>query len=146
MLVLVRFADHAEMGVFGELYHDGEFVAYTVEKPWRHNEPFSSCVPDGLYSLEHHESNKFGETVALVNAGLNVYHHEFQRSHKHDRYAILIHAGNTEADVVGCIAIGERLGFVGGKWAVLNSRAAMGQARDLLRSHSMLEIVWKHRN
>ena len=94
MLHLHRFAylDDRTMGV---LTYEGQ-QWWTVEKPWENNQPFQSCIPEGSYKMGRHDSPKFGKDTWHV---LEVP----------DRSYILIHAGNTSADVVGCIALGKSL-------------------------------------
>ena len=94
MLQLQRFAylDDRTMGV---LTH-GDQQWWTVEKPWKDNQPFESCIPEGSYKMGRHDSPKFGKNTWHI---LEVP----------DRSYILIHAGNTPADVVGCIALGKSL-------------------------------------
>ena len=49
-----------------------------------------------------------------------------------DRSLILFHAGNTISDSRGCILLGERVGALGEKRAVLNSREAVKKFMDTL--------------
>jgi hypothetical protein len=48
------------------------------------------------------------------------------------RTGILIHNGNLVSHTKGCILIGTKSGFLSGKPAVLNSRAAMRKLRDII--------------
>jgi len=88
----------------------GITTLHTVEQEWRPTapggEPNNSCVPSGLYKLIPHTRPNGDEVVALENHGLGVYYHADERPHGVGRYMILIHAGNTSKDVVGCIAPG----------------------------------------
>jgi hypothetical protein len=87
-------------------------------------------VPDGDYSIIPHNSPKFPNTYALINADLGVYYQPIDKpsGQAWGRTAILIHTGNFVSDVVGCIAVGETHG---GK-SVVRSREAMGQLRTIL--------------
>lgn len=143
MLILERFCDCPEMGVFGRLLHNGKHIAYTVEDPWRDNMPFKSCIPDGRYKLEQHASDRYGDTVAMVNHLNDVFHYAHERIVGDQRYGCLIHWGNTERAVEGCIAVGEGLGFVNGKWAVTNSKATWAKVKSILTSGEELTIIWK---
>ena len=73
---------------------DGQFQyqLWTVECPWRANTRYLSCIPDGIYELAPFDSVRHPETYQVLNVP--------------DRSGILIHAGNSVADVTGCIAPG----------------------------------------
>lgn len=143
MLSLERFCDNLTMGVFGRLLLNGELLAYTVEDPWKDNKPFQSCVPNGEYTLSQHASNKWGDTVALVNPSLGVVHYPSDKTYDDQRYACLFHWGNTERAVQGCIAVGSDLGFVNGKWAVTNSKTTWANLKDRILAEDKLLITWK---
>lgn len=106
----------------------------TIERPWiKNNEsagglPFESCVPDGTYRLRAYVRPSGKKAFILSNPDLGVYEQAEDRPFDNGRYLILIHPGNSTADVVGCIAPGLTgdLKFVG------NSRAAMTRIIELL--------------
>ncbi len=77
---LLKFGDNLELSV------------WTVEKPWRENQIFISCVPDGSYPLVAFDSPDHPDCWVLTPVP--------------GRTGILIHVGNTVDDVSGCIAIG----------------------------------------
>ncbi len=77
---LLKFGQNFELGV------------WTVEKPWRDNQIFVSCVPDGSYPLVAFDSPDHPDCWVLTPVP--------------NRNGILIHVGNTVDDVSGCIAIG----------------------------------------
>jgi hypothetical protein len=105
---LIRYA-FFEDRVLGLLIN-GEESYYTIEKPWRHNEPFKSCIPEGDYTLERVNSPRFGEDV-------------WQVAEVPGRTHILIHVANYSADVVGCIGLGR--GVFADFGGVSNSRQAI---------------------
>lgn len=110
----------------GRLMFDGQTL-HTVEQEWRPTapggEPNNSCVPAGTYELVAHTRPNGDKVRALINRGLGVYYHATDRPNNVGRFLILIHAGNTAKDVVGCIAPG--LGRTGSM--VTSSRAAMAK-------------------
>ena len=100
-MILRRFRSD-EIGTFGTLELKGK-VYFTVEKPWKDNQPFESCIPDGEYTLVPHGHYKNdGNVVALV--GETVSHYQ---DPDFKRYACLIHTANYPKDVVGCIGLGQ---------------------------------------
>lgn len=115
MLELVRFA-MLEDRTIGRLTC-GEEHFWTVEKPWKDNEPFVSCIPAGTYDMATRDSPRFGAGTWEI---LDVP----GRSH------ILIHVGNTADDVVGCISIGTSL--FPSLEGVQSSRKAMKRLKELL--------------
>lgn len=128
--VLERFCDSEEQGVFGVLKIEyTEF--YTVELPWKDNEERVSCIPAGRYVCKRVVSPKFGVTFEITDVD--------------DRTHILFHAGNTVNDLLGCVALGEGLGYVEHRWAVTSSRNAMRKFFNLLIDDDEfdLEIRWK---
>ena len=112
-LILQRFAYHPE-GTLGVLLASvGHF--HTVEKPWEDNTPFKSCIPEGEYPMNWERSPKFGMCWHVKDVP--------NRTH------ILIHAGNTARDVVGCVAVGRSL--LGDTIGVSESRKAMAELEGI---------------
>ena len=113
---------YTDNGTFGKWYDDdGEFICYSLERPWLDNKPFKSCVPEGQYGLVSYVSDKFGETYALVNHDLEV---SIYKDEDIARYAILIHSANWVFQLQGCIAPGTDLGILNKQWAVRSSVSA----------------------
>lgn len=114
MFHLVRFALSDQL-TLGRLDCDGKLF-WTVEKPWKNNEPFVSCIPAGDYEMVRRDSPKFGpNTWEVANVP--------GRSH------ILLHVGNYARDVVGCIAVGQTLRQ---DWqGVGSSRLAMQELQEI---------------
>ena len=128
-LKLFRFSS-GPMGTFGVLgiadpvavANDLRLVGltmWTVERPWVNNERNVSCVPPGVYELKPTFYHRGGYST-------------FELMAVPDRSRILIHRGNTMDDVQGCIAVGDDLGCVGGKWAVLASRDAFTRFMNIV--------------
>jgi len=121
---LIRFAFFDDRTI-GRLEHDGQFF-WTVEKPWKNNEPFVSCIPAGTYSMGLRDSPKFGPNTWEV---LDVPN----RSH------ILFHVGNHSSDVVGCIALGDSL--FSNLEGVGNSRKAVDRFKELLAGQESQQLI-----
>lgn len=132
---LERFA-YTPFGAFGRFIY-GDFRAFTVERPWLNNRARESCIPEGKYTLQRYNSPKFGDTFAVVGGTVSL----FPELHS-TRSAILIHPANTMDDLLGCIALGSTLGYVKGKWAVLNSTITVKEFLSLAPRHNLsLEIT-----
>lgn len=121
-LILRRnYLDNCTMG---KLYHEGKFICYTVEKPWKSNIPFESCIPAGIYDLREYNSPKHFNCFVMVNKNLGVGITEGIRTH------CLIHIANFPDEVVGCIGPGLRLHPT--TWGVAHSRLAMEELNGLI--------------
>ncbi len=86
---------HADKFTLGRLLVGGE-VFYTIEKPWKDNAPFKSCIPAGKYICKQYSSKKYPNTYEITDVP--------KRTH------ILFHSANYARDVSGCIGIGMGLG------------------------------------
>jgi hypothetical protein len=121
----------SSIGVSSE---DGRFKMFNgVEKPWRDNKPFESCIPSGQYIGIPWVSEKFGDVYAIVGGTVSLY------KGRAERYACLFHVGNYEKDVTGCIGVGSSMG----ENMVLRSRIAMDAFRDIMGENAFrLDIRW----
>lgn len=148
-LTLVRHA-YLPSATLGYL-HCGSLTVATLEEPWIDNrlgpggqprEPMrqESCVPDGKYDLQPHNTEKHPNVWALVNPTLGVWHYSVPAGLIYGRAAILIHSGNTTRDIAGCVLVGLRHGRLDNLDAVLDSRVALEQLRGRLgtQAHSIL--------
>ena len=126
MIELIRFGSFKDRTI-GRLAYDGE-VFYTVEKPWVDNQQNISCIPTGTYQLGLVNSPKFGPATWEIKDVPN-------RSH------ILIHAGNTANDVIGCVAVG--MGVFGQLQGVSNSRKAIENLYLMMSNKITEEITIK---
>lgn len=95
-LTLLR-TENTTDGVFGRLNLPGMQSLFTCEDDWRNNQKGQSCIPAGLYLLKRTVYHKHGYEAFWV-------------SNVPGRDRILIHPGNTEEDVEGCILVGLRQG------------------------------------
>ena len=111
-------------GTFGKITLDGEFLCYTVERPWLSNLPFKSCVPPGEYDLHPYDSPKHPNCFYLENKNLGVSLSGTTRTH------ILIHVANWVEEVEGCIGPGMSLHPA--RWGVGRSKSAMNKLRSLI--------------
>lgn len=140
-LLLVRHA-YLPSVTLGHLYCASLALA-TLEEPWiknplgpggqRHDaRHYESSVPDGTYELRPHNTARHPNVWALHNPALGVWHESVPPGLPYGRSAILIHTGNTVADIEGCLLVGLRHGRIEGTDAVLESRPALTQLQMLL--------------
>lgn len=144
---LILFRTYSPAATLGRLRpDDGGWELQTIERPWIENPDGPggmirhSCVPEGRYIVRPHDSSRFPGTYVLENADLCVYCYTRPDNQTWGRTAILIHAGNTVRDVVGCIAVGMLDGALGNQPAVLHSRVAMRLLREKLGREETHEL------
>ena len=132
--ILTRM-DSGDQGNFGRLIA-GAFACFTGELPWRDNAPSISCVPVGFYRVVWAWSPRFRT-------------YKYRLLEVRDRAGILKHAANLMGDVAlgfraqlnGCIALGERLGWMDRQKALLLSQPAVRRFEDYMgRKPFLLEI------
>lgn len=120
-------------GTFGEfLSPQGDVLCKTCEDPWNDNKPRISCIPTGIYKVLRHgwETDtqvKFRRVWELLNVP--------------NRSAILMHAGNTIDDTIGCILCGTEFGIIDGKQGIVGSRAAIVKLREILPEKFTLTVI-----
>lgn len=137
MIYITRFADYGypDEGTFGILTF-GDFRCYTVERPWADNQPWVSCIPVGEYSLEMHDSPKFGMTPIIYGNTVSKY-----PSSIHARSSILIHPANVSNELSGCIGLGDSMGVMNDKHAVFNSRNTVNFFKNLLNNMETYTVI-----
>jgi len=88
-LVLTR-RYHAD-GTNGTLYLNQQLQCYTIELPWKDNQPKVSCIPEGRYRLRKRYSHRFKHHILIEGVAGRAY--------------ILIHPANdAQKELRGCIA------------------------------------------
>ena len=118
-LHLIRMVDTGRE-TFGRLYDDaGDQICYTLEKPWRDNHRNISCIPAISYNVRTTESHRFQKPLFEV---VNVPR----------RSGIRIHPANWQADLEGCIAPGEAVGYPGDQIGVYRSRDAYARIHSVV--------------
>lgn len=91
----------------------------TIELPWRDNQVGRSSIPPGVYRCQRRFYHKGGyETFEVMDVP--------GRSH------ILFHVANIVSDLRGCIGIGQNVGVLSGRLAVMRSRFAFRRWMDSL--------------
>jgi hypothetical protein len=95
--------EQTEAGLIGVLLINGVVEGFTMQ-PDSADSSFS--IPAGSYICKRFHGYKYKDTFEVVVPG---------------HTALLFHAGNIEDETDGCILLGERVGWLYGKRAVLSS-------------------------
>ena len=122
--------------VIGKLYCNGEFIAHTLELPWKDNQKSVSCIPEGRY--------KCRVRLARESATRDYVHLLVQDVP--DRSYILFHYGNFPSDTKGCILTGTHRAQSPDK--ILESRVAHPYLMDYILGNHLserIELVIKNR-
>lgn len=111
----------------GKLYVDGDYLCDTLEdkhRPDGEKVYGETCIPEGVYRVILNYSNRFKRIMPLLLNVLNFI-------------GIRIHCGNTDADTLGCILVGENK--IKGK--LINSRAAFNNLMNLMEGETNITIT-----
>ena len=111
----------------GVLVVDNNIFSYTLELPYRDNQRNVSCIPSGEYDCEYINSPKFGYVPEVKNV--------------EGRSNILIHTGNTKNDILGCILLGNKVGYLRDDRAVLESRNAFNKFKEKVTDNFKLYVL-----
>ncbi len=85
------FRTYKKSGTNGSLRYGSEKICHTIELPWRENQTFISCIPEGQYLLEKRITHERGFHLILKSVP--------------ERSWILVHPANdAEEELEGCIA------------------------------------------
>ncbi|WP_340152415.1 DUF5675 family protein [uncultured Marivirga sp.] len=83
--------NYRSSGTNGSLRYGSEKICHTIELPWKENQPFISCIPEGKYLLEKRITHERGFHLILKSVP--------------GRSWILIHPANdARTELEGCIA------------------------------------------
>jgi hypothetical protein len=125
--ILIR-GESSDQGTFGKLFARGA-AFLTGELPWRDNRSSVSCIPEpGFYRAIWTMSPRFRRpTYLLLDTD--------------PRVAIRMHPANLMGDIAklflaqlnGCIALGERFGWMDGQKALLLSAPAVRRFETLMQ-------------
>ena len=124
--VTLERLDYSDEGVFGRMIV-GDKAFFTGELPWRENETDYSCIPLGIYKCSMTYSPRFKRKLYEVVP-------------VDKRSSIRIHSANLMGDtrmgyrahLNGCVALGEKLGWIDGQKAILLSVTAMRRFEQIM--------------
>jgi hypothetical protein len=125
-LVLER-QEYTDKSIIGSFYYDGEFICYSLERPWLDNAQNVSCIPAGEYELEYHKYKNKIDTWALIGETVDHYPGDKQRN------LILIHPANKPSELQGCIATGKKKGID----KMIDSRKGFNRLKNIIVSKSI---------
>ena len=129
-LELIRDEDTGSE-TLGRLYCKGDFLCYTIERPWKDNERRISCIPEGCYPLTTKKYGRFWDKYKLPIPIL---------LDTEPRSEILIHPSNWAKDLAGCIAVGSKQGAD----AVYNSVKTWKKYLPIFHVCENIEITQKY--
>ena len=113
-------------GILGVLHSNGSPMAVTLERPWKDNKAWESCIPFGMYPLTRLDKSKAFNYPHYLLEGVP------------DRTFIKIHVANYPSELHGCIGVGSY--FANGAIAVSKSRKAMEHVMWALDRHEKLAL------
>ena len=124
MNALLERQDQSDQGTFGR-FIAGPLSFYSGELPWRDNAANVSCLPLGTYECVWTFSDRFRRFMYLLlgtepRAGIR----------KHS--ANLMGSPPFKAQLNGCIALGEKLGWIDGQKALLLSAPAVRRFEEYM--------------
>ena len=134
-LLIIRDTFTAK-SIIGKLYCNGEFMAHTLELPWKNNQKSVSCIPEGRY--------KCRVRLARESATRDYVHLLVQDVE--GRSYILFHYGNFPTDTKGCILTGTHRAQSPDK--ILESRIAHPYLMNYILGNQLgerIELVIKNR-
>jgi hypothetical protein len=107
----------SDQGAIGVLLLDYVIFCFTLEPD--ENERGKLYIPQGGYHCQRFHGTKWPNTFEIEVPG---------------HTAVLFHAGNVEADTLGCVLLGSSTGKLKGNRAVLNSGATFQAFLDITKS------------
>lgn len=124
MVYLERFA-YLESGTIGRMWA-GDWNCYTIERPWKNNQPNVSCIPEGDYKCQPFSGTRFKDVVQIMDVPNRTY--------------ILFHVANFPHDLHGCIGVGDRFVSDALEPAVYNSKKTLSAFFDVVGYEFDLKI------
>lgn len=125
-----------EDGTFGVVTLDDNITTFnSLELPWKDNDSSISCIPTGTYLCNWINSPKHGPCYEVMDVP--------------NRSMIEIHSANFAGDIakgklsqlLGCIALGNRVGELEGQEAVLDSRNAILHFHKIMNQESFKLVI-----
>ena len=126
LVEIIRLETSLE-GTFSTVKVNKRVFCSCIEPPEKQNAVGQSCIPEGIYDVVMSNSPHFG--------------YEYKVRHVPNRTSILIHSGNFVKDTDGCIILGDRVGYINAKRAVINSVDTLKEFKNLLNSNAFKLVI-----
>lgn len=123
-----------ENGTHGTYVFPGGEEIQCLEPPDKNNEPFVSCIPEGLYSLKKRESPIVKRTTK------GKYSWGWEITGVKNREFIMVHVGNYVRDTNGCQLTGSARDFLNGAPVVWSSMDAYDAFVELMEKYQITHI------
>ena len=137
LIKVERFLHHPDCEI-GRVYVNDQYFCFSIEDAFRTTKiPGETCIPYGVYPLATRYSPRFSK----------IYNHDMIWVQNVPGFEfILIHWGNTISDTEGCLIIGNKIGIVNQKDAVLNSKSTYLRfynmvINQIMERNQMIEYV-----
>lgn len=104
-------------------------IVDTLELAWKNNEFQISRIPAGIYKVVKRNSEKYKDHFHILNVP--------------DRDGVLIHNGNYNSQIKGCVLVGSGLSDMNkdGYQDVMNSKKTLAKMNELMPNEFLLEII-----
>ena len=126
---IIRLQEDFEFGTFGALKINKMLFCWTLERTDMENEQNVSCIPAQQYECKRYHSSRFADTFQIMDVP--------GRNH------ILFHPANTMDQLQGCISLGERLDYISGPRAILNSGNTFKRFMTEMKGHNGFHLTIK---
>jgi hypothetical protein len=127
-IILNRILDDGERTLGILKVPDLQFKLFTLERSWKENKNYVSCIPCGEYIVKpNYISANFGKKSFLVEGVKG-------------RDKILIHAGNRVKESKGCILVGRFFTLLEGERAITQSALAIQDLKSIFKEDFKLII------
>lgn len=135
MREILRIREHHDYGTFGVMSDLDKNIPIhtTLERVWKNNESFVSCIPEGEYLCKRYSSKAYPDTFEITGV--------------RGRTVCLFHQGNIDDHSEGCVLLGESFDPVwnkkAGKWdyGQLQSSAAFLQFMNSLKGVDQWKLM-----
>ena len=124
---IIRLWESVEHGTFGVMKIQKEPFCWTLEPPDRENVQDRSSIPAQQYTCKRIISPRYGETFEITKVP--------GRTH------VLFHPLNLVTETKACVGLGDELGELHGKKAILDSRKTFNRFMEIFAGFEELHLT-----